>query len=256
MALPLLRPQWPAVPGVGAAMSLREGGVSRGAWASLNLSYSVGDDPACVAENRRRFEAALPARVCWPWLVHGADVVRLDAASPPQAAHPADACWTTERGLACTVTAADCLPVLFALRDGSAVGAAHAGWRGVAAGVLEATVAALCAGTGAQPADLQAWVGPGIGPRRFEVGEDVLAAFGHAADAAAKLCDAFVPAPPAPRGPRWLADLPRLALQRLRAAGVGRLSDSGLCTVEDASRFFSHRRDRLGGRMAAAIWRT
>lgn len=253
MTLPLLRPDWPAVPGVGAAMSLREGGVSRGAWAALNLSYSVGDDAAAVTENRLRFEAALPARVSWPWLVHGADVVQLRADAPRQAERPADGCWTAERGMACTVTAADCLPVLFALRDGSAVGAAHAGWRGVVAGVLQATVKALCAGTGAAPSDLQAWIGPGIGPRRFEVGEDVLRAFGQ--DVAAADPERFVPTTDSRGQRRWLADLPRLARERLQAAGVASITDSGLCTVEDPSRFFSHRRDRVGGRMAAAIWR-
>lgn len=253
MTLPLLRPNWPAVPGVGAAMSLREGGVSRGAWAALNLSYSVGDEAAAVTENRRRFETALPARVCWPWLVHGADVVQLQADTPHQAEKPADGCWTTERGIACTVTAADCLPVLFALRDGAAVGAAHAGWRGVVGGVLEATVAAMCAGTGAAPGDLQAWIGPGIGPRRFEVGEDVLIAFGRSPDAPD--VERFVPTADARGQRRWLADLPRLARERLGAAGVACITDSGLCTVEDPSRFFSHRRDRIGGRMAVAIWR-
>lgn len=253
MTLPLLRPGWPAVPGVDAAMSLREGGVSRGAWAALNLSFSVGDDAEAVAENRRRFESALPARVCWPWLVHGADVVRLLADTPRQAAQPADGCWTTERGIACTVTAADCLPVLFALRDGSAVGAAHAGWRGVVGGVLEATAAAICAGTGADPGSLQAWIGPGIGPRRFEVGEDVLAAFGQDTEAPDAACFVLIVDRAGRR--RWLADLPRLARRRLQAAGIGHITDSGLCTVEDPSRFFSHRRDRIGGRMAAAIWR-
>ncbi len=251
MALPLLRPAWPALTGVGAAMSLRAGGVSHGPWAGLNLSFSVGDDAAAVAENRARLQAALPARISWPWLVHGADVVQLHADAPPHAARPADGCWTTAGGVACTVTAADCLPVLFALRDGSAVGAAHAGWRGLAAGVLEATLGAMCEGVGARPADIQAWLGPCIGPRQFEVGADVLLAFGQALDAPDPACFVWRGAVPEPR---WLADLPRLARKRLLAAGVGFITDSGLCTVEEPSRFFSHRRDRISGRMAAAVW--
>jgi polyphenol oxidase len=234
-------------------MSLREGGVSSGPYASLNLSLSVGDEPAAVAENRARFEAALPARVSWPWLEHGAAVVQLGPDAPRHAVRPADGCWTVEPGIACTMTAADCMPVLFALRDGRAVGAAHAGWRGLALGVLEATVHAMCDGTGARPADIQAWLGPCIGPRQFEVGADVLAAFGQPADQPD--LRRFVPRAAAEGPPRWLANLPRLALDRLEAAGVGLVVDSALCTVENPSRFFSFRRDRITGRMAAAIWR-
>jgi len=249
----LLRPDWPAPPNVGAVMSQRAGGVSGGPFESLNLSLSVGDEPSAVAENRARFEAAVPARVSWPWLEHGAAVVRLGRDEPRHAAQPADGCWTREPGVACTVTAADCMPVLFTLCDGSAVGAAHAGWRGLALGVLEATVDAMCAGSGNTPADVLAWLGPCIGPRQFEVGADVLAAFGQPQER---------PDPQrfsARRGgdgqPRWLANLPQLALDRLQAAGVGRVVDSALCTVENPSRFFSFRRDRITGRMAAAIWR-
>jgi polyphenol oxidase len=211
----------------------------------------VGDEAAAVAQNRARFEAAVPARVAWPWLEHGVAVVRLGANEPRHAARPADGCWTTEAGVACTVTAADCMPVLFALRDGRAVGAAHAGWRGLAGGVLEATVGAMCAGTGTTPADVQAWLGPCIGPRQFEVGADVLSAFGQHPDRPDP--DRFVPL--ASDTPRWLANLPCLALDRLQAAGVGLVVDSALCTVENPSRFFSFRRDRVTGRMAAAIWR-
>jgi YfiH family protein len=260
MKLPLLRPEWPAVPGVGAAMSLRDGGVSRGPWASLNISTAVGDDAEAVAENRERFGSALGARPHWLRLVHGADVLRLTADSatapgrPGSPAATADAAWTSERGLACTVTAADCLPVFFALRDGSAVAAAHAGWRGLALGVLEAAVQALCAGTGARPADLQAWLGPCIGPRQFEVGVDVLQFFGQTPGNADP--DRFVVRRRADGAVRWLANLPRLAQDRLQAAGVTDISLAGACTVEDPSRFFSFRRDGVTGRMAAAIWRT
>lgn len=250
----LLRPEWPAPAGVGAVMSQRAGGVSAGPFASLNLSLSVGDDPAAVAENRARFEAAVGARVTWPWLEHGAAVALLGLNEPRHATAPADGCWTRECGVACTVTAADCMPVLFALRDGRAVGAAHAGWRGLALGVLEATVQAMCAGSGGAPADVLAWLGPCIGPRQFEVGADVLAAFDKSIDHPDPLRFTRRDAPDG--SPRWLANLPRLARDRLEAAGVGLVVDSAQCTVEDPSRFFSFRRDRVTGRMAAAIWRS
>lgn len=260
MTLELLRPQWVAPAGVGAAMSQRSGGVSTGPFESLNLSFGVGDDAAAVAENRRRWAAAIGVRPVWMRQVHRADVLRLTAehrASAPGAPLPtADAAWTTERGLACTVGAADCMPVLFALRDGSAVATAHAGWRGLAGGVLEATLAALCKGTGAQPADVAVWLGPCIGPRRFEVGADVLAAFGHPIDTADTTDSArFVPHRRADGSAAWLANLPRLARDRLEAASVTAITDAAACTVEDTSRFFSFRRDRVTGRMAAAIWR-
>jgi YfiH family protein len=145
------------------------------------------------------------------------------------------------------------MPVLFALRDGSAVGAAHAGWRGLAAGVLEATIAAICEGAGAAPDDLQAWLGPCIGPQAFEVGAEVLQAFG--CDPTGNADPRFVSRPRSDGSARWRADLPALATQRLLAAGVQRITPSGLCTVADASRFFSFRRDGRTGRMAAAIWR-
>lgn len=243
-----LRPEWCVDRRVGALMSTREGGVSRAPYDSLNLGRSVGDDAAAVAENRRRFGAALDAaRPVWLSQVHGAHVLRLDAASADGAS--ADASITTEPGIACTVSVADCLPVLFAAADARAVGAAHAGWRGLAAGVLEATVAALCEAAATEPARLSAWLGPCIGERRFEVGADVLEAFGSAA------AHRFVPHPASGQPtPRWLADLAGLARDRLRAAGVGQLSGGAWCTVEDASRFFSFRRDRVTGRMAAAVW--
>jgi len=251
--LPLLRPHWPAPPGVHAAMSLRDGGVSAAPWHSLNLGGAVGDDAAAVAANRARFTAALGARPVWLRQVHGAQVLRLDAASPGQALPPADAAWTDAPDVACTVLVADCLPVLMALRDGRAVAAAHAGWRGLVAGVLEATVQALCAGTGAAASDVVAWLGPCIGPRRFEVGEDVLRAFGQ--DAAAADAARFAARPRADGSPRWLAHLPLLAQDRLARAGVHDVSRADACTVEEASRFFSFRRDGVTGRCAAAVWR-
>jgi polyphenol oxidase len=231
-------------------MSTRGGGVSSGPYASLNLGKSVGDDPAAVAQNRQRFVTEIDAQPLWLHLVHGATVLRISAENRHTAPPPADAAWTTERGVALLVQAADCLPVLFCLRDGRAVAAAHAGWRGLAAGVLQATVRALCAGTGAAPADVLAWLGPCIGPRQFEVGADVLAAFG---DAGRDLH--FSPRPRADGSARWLADLPALALRQLRDAAVQHISVDGACTFEDASRFFSFRRDGVTGRMAAAVWR-
>ena len=251
----LLEPVWTAPPGMAAAMSLRAGGVSAGPYASLNLGVAVGDDPAAVAENRDRFVRAIGARPVWLRQVHGTRVLHLERQTSEHPAQPADAAWTRESGIACTVQVADCLPVLYALRDGSAVAAAHAGWRGMAGGVLEATLQALCAGTGAAPGDVQAWLGPCIGPRQFEVGADVLVA-----------CDSgpaqaetgrFVFRPRADGARRWLANLPRLARDRLEAAGVkpARISEAQACTVEDASSFFSFRRDGLTGRHAAAIWR-
>jgi YfiH family protein len=177
--------------------------------------------------------------------VHGAEVLRLQAGAQTLA-QPADAAITTDAGIACTVLVADCLPVLFAAPQGRGVGAAHAGWRGLAGGVLEATVAALCDAAACPPSELLAWLGPCIGPRQFEVGADVLEAFAGATH--------FVPRPRADGAMRWLADLPGLARERLRAAGLSNVSGGAWCTVEDGSRFFSFRRDGVTGRMAAAVW--
>ncbi len=253
MTLPLLRPDWPTPPGVGAAMSLRDGGVSSGPWRSLNLGVAVGDEPLAVAENRARWAAALAARPIWLRQVHGVNVLRLSGAAPADTDEPADAVWTTEPGLACNVQVADCLPVLFAARDGRAVAAAHAGWRGLAAGVLEATLRSLQHGAGVAPGDVVAWLGPCIGPRQFEVGADVLQGFGQSA--AAPDPAAFVYSPRPDGAPRWRANLQHLARQRLAAAGVAHISQDPACTVEDESRFFSFRRDGVTGRLAAAVWR-
>ncbi len=250
-----LRPEF-GIAGVGALMSTRAGGVSRPPRAELNLGRSVGDDPTSVAENRRRFAGAIGGVPVWLSQVHGHRVVRLGAAEAEAArsgAAPieADASLTTEGGVACVVQVADCLPVLFAAPQGRGVAAAHAGWRGLAAGVLENTVDALCAAAGCTPGELQAWLGPCIGPRQFEVGADVRAGFGldmpH---------PRFVPQRAA--GDKWLADLAGLASDRLSALGLSAVQQDGSCTVEDALRFFSHRRDApafgTSGRLAAAIW--
>ncbi len=240
-----LRPQWPAPRGVHAAFTLRDGGVSGGAFASLNLGTHVGDAAAAVAENRARVRRALalPAEPCWVEQVHGTRVLELDGC--PAAPLPeADAIVCRAPGAVAVVQVADCLPVLFAAADGSVVAAAHAGWRGLAAGVLEATVAQVGVAAGA----LLAWLGPAIGPAHFEVGAEVRAAFtAHDARAAS----AFTPNA---RG-RWQCDLYGLARQRLEAAGVRAVSGGSWCTYADRERFFSYRRDGQCGRMAALIWR-
>jgi polyphenol oxidase len=246
---PWLSPDW-SLPGVGALMSTRRGGFSQAPYDSMNLKHGLGDDPAAVTRNQALFAQALGAAPVLLSQVHGARVVHLTRADAARGAavHEADASVTTEPGVACTVQVADCLPVLFAAPEGTAVGAAHAGWRGLAAGVLEATLVQLCEAARCEPGQVQAWLGACIGPRHFEVGADVLAAFGVEADAVQT--PHFV----AQGRAKWMADLPGLAMQRLRGAGVVTISGGHWCTVEDASRFFSYRRDRVTGRMAAAVW--
>ena len=241
-----ITPDWRVDGRTGALMSTRAGGVSEAPFDSLNFGRSAGDAPAAVDENRRRFAASLDgARPLWMSQVHGTRVLRLpvDGGAAPPAA---DAAITTEPGIACTVMVADCLPVLFAAPSGRGVGAAHAGWRGLAGGVLEASVASLCQAAACAPLELQAWLGPCIGPRQFEVGADVVEAFGGGSR--------FVPRPRPDGAMRWLADVPGLARDRLRAVGVTQITGGTWCTVEDASRFFSFRRDGVTGRMAAAVW--
>jgi YfiH family protein len=246
-----LRPGW-ALEGVGAVMTTRAGGVSRGPYASMNLGSAVGDDPQAVQANRERLQRAIGARPVWLKQVHGARVVDLDALGDVAEAVEADASFTTRPGVACTVGIADCLPVLFAAPEGKGVAAAHAGWRGLAGGVLENTVHALCKAARCEPSDLHAWLGACIGPDAFEVGRDVLEAFG--ANAAQPDLQRFKPRTAADGSERWLANLPQLARDRLQAAGLRSLSGGAWCTVTDASRFFSFRRDRVTGRMAAAVW--
>jgi YfiH family protein len=230
-------------------MTAREGGLSQGPYASMNLGMAVGDLPEQVAANRARFAAACAAAPVFLHQVHGCRVVRIGLADAGTQAgpHDADASWTSEVGVACTVQAADCLPVLLAAPHGRAVGAAHAGWRGLARGVVEAAVSAVCEAAACAPRELQVWLGACIGPRHFEVGDDVRAAF---AETSHFHDGHFKPL----RAGKWLADLPALARARLAAAGVVDVGGGTWCTVEDASRFFSYRRDRVTGRMAAAIW--
>ena len=234
-------PDWPAPRNVRSAQSLRTGGLSGGAYASLNLGAHVGDDARAVEGNRALLQRALalPAAPLWLEQVHGTTVIDADN----DAARRGDAIVARRPGIVCAIQTADCLPVLFAHDRGTSVAAAHAGWRGLSAGILEATVAAMSVPT----AELIAWLGPAIGPESFEVGEEVHAAFvSHdTAGAVAFTRNA--------RG-RWQADLYCLARQRLQALGVARVFGGGLCTYRDGARFFSHRRDGGSGRMASLIW--
>jgi len=251
-----LVPDWPAPPHVRAVCTTRHGGVSGGRYQSLNLGDHVGDLAADVAANRRVLEQAIGARPVFLQQVHGTAIAALGAGDTHDGT-AADACTATDSGLACTVMVADCLPVLFTDASGRRVAAAHAGWRGLAGGVLEAAARCFTPGPGAGTPQgahtVMAWLGPCIGPKVFEVGPEVKAAFeAHAPEAAS----CFRPGPAAGK---WLADLPALARQRLRAAGVdavyGNDGSDGWCTVANPSRFFSHRRDGVSGRFAALVWK-
>jgi len=245
-------PDWPAPSAVGALSTTRGGGLDDDAGFDLGLAGALrsGVDAAdAVRRNRRRLETFLPSPPIWLDQIHGADVAVLDAATAAAGrAQPpiTDAAVTRERGIVCAALTADCLPVLFADRRGRAAGVAHAGWRGLAAGVLEATLAALDR-LDAPAADLCAWLGPAIGPRAFEVGADVRDAFA-AADPGAVQC--FV----AHGQGKWHADLYGLARRRLVAAGVRRISGGDHCTWSDPARFYSYRRGRDAGRMATLVW--
>jgi YfiH family protein len=235
-----IEPDWPVPPTVRALVTTRAGGASRGAYASFNLDPRVGDDPSAVERNREVLRSALPADPLWLHQVHGADVV---AAESAPARPRADGAVARTRHGVCAVLTADCLPVLLADRAGEAVGIAHAGWRGLAAGVVEATVRAM----GVPAAGLVAWLGPAIGPRAYEVGQDVHDAF-VAADAGAAAAFAALG-----RG-KYLADLYALARRRLAAAGVTTVHGGGFCTHAERERFYSYRRDRVTGRFATLVW--
>lgn len=235
-------PHWQVPPRVKAVITTRAGGFSSGPYASLNLGLRAGDDDTTVARNRARLRSVLPQEPKWLRQVHGTVVIDADAASA--SVPEADASVARSPGSVCAVLIADCVPVLFSNRTGSVVAVAHAGWRGLAHGVIERTLAAI----GEAPGELVAYLGPGIGPGAFEVGAEVREAFlAHAREDAA----AFSPHVPG----KWLADLFMLARSRLQRAGIGAISGGGMCTYSDATRFFSYRRDRTTGRMAALIWR-
>ena len=227
--------------------TLRHGGVSAEPWASFNLGDHVGDDASAVTANRALLRTHLPAEPVWLRQVHG--VHCLDAAKAPEIAE-ADASFTRQRGVVCAVLTADCLPVLFCDDAASVVAAAHAGWRGLAGGVIESTVAAI----GVTPKTLMAWLGPAIGPTAFEVGDEVRATFlGHDPAAAS----AFI----TNRSGKWLCDIYLLATQRLHALGIRRVASASalrpsgsFCTVGNSEDYFSYRRDGVTGRMASCIW--
>lgn len=239
MTLPVLTPDWPAPPNIRALQTTRHGGVSVAPYDTLNLGTHVGDDPLAVATNRNRLQGLVPSEPVWLEQVHGTEVLLAETAGCRPVA---DACVTRRQGAVCVVMTADCLPVLLCDRSGQVVGAAHAGWRGLADGVIEATVSAM----GAQPADLLAWLGPAIGPDVFEVGAEVRETFMRhdaAASAAFKT-----------HGEKFLADLYLLATQCLQCLGVSQIYGGGFCTYREAERFFSYRRDGRTGRMASMIW--
>jgi hypothetical protein len=236
-----LEPDWPAPRRVRAFVTTRGGGVSEGDYASMNLGLSSGDDPARVARNREIVQEILPQPPRWLAQVHGPDVVGIDA-SAGDARPRADASFTRTPGRVCTVLTADCMPVFLFDVEGGAVAVAHAGWRGLAAGVLENTVRALDA-----QGEVLAWMGPAIGPKAFEVGDEVREAFVSRDSRAAA---AFVPHVPG----KFFADLYALARLRLGAAGVRSIHGGGFCTYNEPDRFFSYRRKKESGRMGAFIW--
>ncbi|TBW04554.1 peptidoglycan editing factor PgeF [Azotobacter chroococcum] len=236
-----LVPEWPAPARVRACVTTREGGISAAPFDGLNLGDHVGDEPGAVAENRRRLQAGLGCEPAWLRQVHGVTVVPAD----PALISEADASWTDHSGIACAILTADCLPVLFCDRAGTRVAAAHAGWRGLAGGVLEATLDALAVA----PEELLVWLGPAIGPAAFEVGPEVREAFLERHPRAA---EAFV----ASRNPgRFMADLYQLARIRLAARGVEAVYGGGFCTYGDP-RFYSYRRAPHTGRFASLVWLT
>jgi YfiH family protein len=242
MSVGLIRAEWPVPAGIIAGTTTRAGGVSTGVYASMNLGDHVGDDPANVAENRRRFVAGcgLAAEPGWLMQVHGTAVQEVGGA----ALREADAAIAREPGVSVAVLTADCLPILLCADRGDEIAAIHAGWRGLAAGIVAATLSRLKS----RPERLLAWLGPAISQAAFEVGDEVRAAF-VAGDAGADACFK-----PNERG-RWQADLYALARRRLEAAGVGAIYGGGHCTFGNSERFFSYRRDGHCGRMATFIHR-
>ena len=255
VSLPAMQIQdWQLPLGIQAICTTRVGGVSLAPYDSLNLGDHVHDDPHHVALNRNLLKQQLhSARPVFLKQVHGVDVLQLRP--DVQDGAIADACWTQEPHLACTIMVADCMPILLTDAKGTTVAAAHAGWRGLAHGVIENTVNTLCEQSGAPASDLLVWLGPCIGPSSFEVGAEVRQAFLQA-DKDSESC--FTEHPHHPN--KYLADLPALARQRIRSLGVqsiaGNDGSDAWCTVQQASKFFSYRRDGVTGRFAACIWRT
>ena len=239
----LIWADWPAPASVKAVTTTRTGGVSEAPYNQLNLGDHVGDDPVSVAMNRQRLLTHLNLQQPAQWLkqVHGTQVIEVQSDS---IVREADALFSRAKGVACVIMTADCLPVFLTNSDGSQVAAAHAGWRGLVSGVLEATVA-----TFEQPNSLYAWLGPAIGPEAFEVGQEVYDAFVAdmpEAEAAFKVSPSH--------SDRWLADIYQLARLRLQRAGVTAIYGGDFCTFSDADRFYSYRREAVTGRMASLIW--
>jgi YfiH family protein len=239
----LIWADWPAPASVKAVTTTRTGGVSEAPYNQLNLGDHVGDDPVSVATNRQRLLTHLNLQQPAQWLkqVHGTQVIEAQSDS---IVREADALFSRDKGVACVIMTADCLPVFLTNSDGSQVAAAHAGWRGLVSGVLEATVA-----TFEQPNSLYAWLGPAIGPEAFEVGQEVYDAFVAdmpEAEAAFKVSPSH--------SDRWLADIYQLARLRLQRAGVTAIYGGDFCTFSDADRFYSYRREAVTGRMASLIW--
>ena len=234
----VIRPDWPAPSHVHAFTTTRRGGFSQGPWRSLNLGGNCGDDPQHVEMNRHALAGLLPSKPRWLNQVHGTGVVNWDKAFNAEA----DAITSQRKGQVCAVLTADCLPVLFCNQAGTHIAAAHAGWRGLAAGVLEATVSAMAC----KPDELMAWLGPAIGPNAFEVGEDVYDAY---IQVSADNAIAFKP-----HHDRWLADLYLLARLALGRVGIKQVLGGQHCTYEEKNSFFSYRRDGETGRMASLVW--
>ena len=247
----LIRPSWLVPDGIHGAMTTRLGGVSAAPYDSLNLGYATADERACVAQNERLTASALgvsEADIRWVYQVHGIDVHHAESlpVNTPLGATEikGDAVVCHTPGLVCAVKVADCMPMLFAARDGSAVAAAHAGWRGLSGGVLERTVAEMRVA----PAQLVAWMGPCIGPTAFEVGDEVRAAFvAHDPRAAQHFVPREAPG-------KFLCNLYAIAKQRLQSIGVTDVSGGDYCTFNQPELFFSHRREPITGRMAAFVW--
>ncbi len=247
-----IRPNWPAPPAVHGLVTTREGGVSLAPYLSLNLGDHVGDASDAVQANRKLLRNQLPSDPVWLKQVHGTAVsTPASRALLDSNLIEADAAITNQANEVLVVMTADCLPIFFSNLSGDIVGVAHAGWRGLCAGILENTVTEMLAlGTGSLPSHLMAWMGPAIGPNAFEVGEDVYEAFRDVQIHFPE--DAFVAIPTRPG--KYFANLYILARSRLSALGIELIYGGNLCTLSDRKRFFSHRRDAKTGRFASLIW--
>ena len=246
-------PDWPAPKHVKALFTTRRGGVSsncaNGAFATFNLGMHVNDLPADVEKNRALLQKYLPGAPKWLEQVHGTRPVWMEQAAEPPATEKGDAALSRQYNTVCAIMVADCLPVFLCDTHGSVVGVVHAGWRGLAAGIIEQSITAL----EVDRSKLIAWLGPAIGPDHFEVGEDVRTAF-VTHDPSTAGAFAAKTRPPGQTNKKWSANIFQLARRRLENAGVTQIFGGGICTYSDAARFFSYRRDNATGRMAALIW--